>query len=66
MNGSVNTHNLREYAPRGQPPPNFNYDVPESREKKVVWAALCGNGSVLKPFFSDTYLNGNSRAVLKI
>ena len=27
MNGSVNTHNLREYAPRGQPPPNFNYDV---------------------------------------
>ena len=57
MNGSVNTHNIIEYAPRGEPP-NFTYDIPSSREKVTVWAGLCGNGSILGPFFFDANVNG--------
>ena len=56
MNGSVNTHNVVEYAPRGEPP-NFNYDVPSSRAKVTVWAGLCGDGSILGPFFFDRNVN---------
>jgi len=44
MNGTVNTQNVREYAPFNHPP-NFSYDVSSSREKVNVWAALCGNGA---------------------
>ena len=39
MNGAVNTHNTRSYVPKGQHP-DFTYDVPNSREKVIVWAAL--------------------------
>jgi len=46
MNGTVNTQNVREYAPFNHPP-NFSYDVSSSREKVNVWAALCGNGAIL-------------------
>ena len=58
MNGSVNTHNVREYSPRGQHP-NFNYAIPESREKVTVWAALCGNGCILGPHFFDANMNAD-------
>ena len=57
MNGHVSTHNVVMYAPRGEPP-DFHYDVPESREKVTVWAALCGNGEILGPHFFDANVNG--------
>lgn len=57
MNGRVNTHNLVRYAPKGQPP-DFHYDVPHTREKVTVWAALCGNGHILGPHFFDGNVNG--------
>ena len=53
MNGRVSTRNLIEYAPKGNPP-DFHYDIPESRDKINVWAALCGNGEILGHFFSKT------------
>jgi len=59
LNGKVNTHNVREYAPQGHPP-SFNYDVNMSREKLTVWAALCGNGTLLCPFFFQGNVNGAS------
>ena len=52
MNNKVNTQNIREYAPLGNPPA-FNYDVNGSQEKLTVWAAVCGNGSLIGPFFID-------------
>ena len=58
MNGKVDTHNICEYAPLGNPPA-FNYDVNVSRNKLTVWAAACGNGSLVGPFFIDGNLNGN-------
>ena len=53
MNVRVSTRNLIEYAPKGNPP-DFHYDIPESRDKINVWAALCGNGEILGHFFSKT------------
>jgi len=52
LNGSVNTRNIREYAPRGQRP-DFTYEVNESREKVNVWAAMCGNGDIIGPYYFD-------------
>ena len=57
MNGKVSTRNVVRYAPRGQNP-LIHYDVPESRDKINVWAALCGDGTVLGPFFFDENLTG--------
>lgn len=57
MNGKVNNHNVREYAPKNQPP-NFNYNVQISREKVSVWMGLCGNGHVIGPLFYENTLNG--------
>ena len=42
MNGEVNTHNVRQYAPKGQPAPAFNFQRNGSRAKLTVWAGLCG------------------------
>jgi len=39
-----------QYAPRGQNP-GLHYDTPESRDKVNVWEALCGDSTVLGPFF---------------
>ena len=57
MNGEVNTHNVSEYAPKGQPPA-FNFERRNSRGKLIVWAALCGNGMVLGPYFFDQNVDG--------
>lgn len=57
MNGKVNTHNVRMYAPQGNNP-DFNYDVNSSREKISVWAGICGNGSLLGPFFFERNVTG--------
>lgn len=42
MNGRVNNYNIRQYAPRNNPP-NFNFDVTMCREKVSVWMGMCGN-----------------------
>ena len=52
LNGEVNTHNVRQYASKGQPP-TFNFERNDSRGKLTVWAALCGNGLLLGPYFFD-------------
>lgn len=57
MNGKVNTQNVRFYAPAGEAP-NFNFDVNQARQKLSVWAGLCGNGTLLGPFFFDGNVNG--------
>ena len=56
MNGKVNSQNVREYAPHGERP-EINYAVIESRERCTVWVGLCGNGTLLCPFFFDGYVN---------
>lgn len=57
MNGQVNTHNVREYAPKGNPPA-FNFDRSHERAKLTVWAGLCGNGVVLGPYLFDGNVDG--------
>lgn len=59
MNGRVNSHNVRMYAEKGNPPP-FNYDVSSERGKWSVWAGICGNGTLVGPFFFDRNVNGGS------
>ena len=59
MNVRVNSQNVREYAPRGQQP-NFDYAVPESRERITVWVGLCGNGEFIGPVFFDRIVSGPS------
>ena len=59
MNGQVNTHNVREYAPRGNPPA-FNFDRSRERAKLTVWAGVCGNGLILGPYFFDANVDGLS------
>ena len=57
MNGEVNTQNVHQYAPKGHPPA-FNFERNNSRAKLTVWAALCGNGVVLAPYFFDGNVTG--------
>ena len=57
LNGRVNNHNIRHYAPKNQPP-SFNFEVGISREKVSVWMGLCGNGSIIGPYFYNNNLNG--------
>ena len=59
MNGQANTHNVREYAPRGNPPA-FNFDRSRERAKLTVWAGVCGNGLILGPYFFDANVDGLS------
>ena len=57
MDREVNTHNMRQYSPKGHPPV-FNFERSNSRAKLTVWAALCGNGVILGPYFFDGNVNG--------
>ena len=57
LNGKVTTHNVREYAPKGNPP-DFFFDVNSSRSKVTVWAGLCGNGVIVGPYFFEGNVNG--------
>ena len=63
MNGRVSSQNVRKYAPRGENP-DFTYEVSASREKQMVWMGLCGNGTVLGPFFFEE--NVDSAAYLHL
>ena len=59
MNGRVSSQNVRKYAPKGNNP-EFTYEVSSSKEKAMVWMGLCGNGSVLGPFYFDGTVTGAS------
>ena len=52
MNVEVNSQNNREYAPQGEGP-DINYDIKASRERCTVWVGLCGNGTLLGPFYFE-------------
>lgn len=57
MNGKVNSQNTRMYSEKGNPP-EFNYEVPFCREKLSVWIGICGNGSIIGPFFYENTMTG--------
>ena len=57
MNGQVNTHNVREYAPKLNPPA-FNFDRSKERSKLTVWAGVCGDGLILGPYFFERNVDG--------
>ena len=57
MDGEANSHNVRQYSPKGHPPV-FNFERSNSRAKLTVWAALSGNGVILGPYFFDGNVNG--------
>ena len=55
----VNSHNVREYQPRGQKPVDFDYQRNNDRHKLTVWVGLLGNGSIIGPFFFRNNINGD-------
>ena len=57
MSGRVNTWNVREYALKGQVP-EFIYERNDSRERITVWAGLCGNETLLRPYIFDGNIDG--------
>jgi hypothetical protein len=57
MNGQVTSCNVRCYAPKGNPPRNFVYDVSNDRRKLTVWAGLINN-TVVGPVFVNGNLTG--------
>ena len=59
INGEVNTQNVRQYAPKGHQPA-FNFERSNSRVHLTVWAAVCGNGLIIGPYFFDGNVNGNA------
>ena len=64
MNGRVNSQNVREYAPRGHPPPDFHYTRNESRKRITAWVGLCGDGSLIGPYFFEGSVNGQNYLVM--
>ena len=59
LNGAVNNHNVRMYAPANQPP-DFHFNVSDSWQKFTVWVGLCGNADMLRPCFFNGNINGKS------
>ena len=59
MNGEVNSHNVRQYAPKGDRP-DFTFVRRDERNKVTVWMGICGNGSILGPFFFRANVDGNA------
>lgn len=57
MNGLVSTQNVRMYAPKGQPP-DLYFNKRTDRRKLNVWAAICGNRSIIGPYFFEGNING--------
>ena len=58
LNASVNTHNIREYCPRGEHPLDFEYVRNDDRHKLTVWVGLMGNGTIIGPFFFRQSIDG--------
>ena len=59
MNGRVSSQNVRCYAPKGEMPV-FTYEVSSKKDKHTVWMGLCGNGTVLGPYFFDGNVTGET------
>ena len=59
LNGAVNNHNVRMYAPAKQAP-DFHCNANDSRQKLTVWVRLCGKVDMLGPFFFDGNVNGQT------
>ena len=51
LNGSLNTHNVRQCASHGQKPLDFAFEKKYARHKLTVWIELIGNGGLIGPFF---------------
>ena len=62
-NGEVCTHNVRQYAPTRHLP-EFNFEKMFPVKKLHIWAANCGNGVILGPYFFDS--NVTSIAYLRM
>ena len=60
MDGKVSSQNVRMYALKGEPPQAANYDVNFNRQKVHLWAGICGNGTLLGPYFFDRNVNGQT------
>ena len=39
---------------------HFNFDKNSSRQKLSVWAGVCGNGTLLGPFFFERNVTGQA------
>jgi hypothetical protein len=59
MNGKVNTWNVRQYAPHNNRL-NFTFDVPNNREKVMVWVGLIGNNAIIGPYVFHQNVNGRT------
>lgn len=59
LNCSLNTHNVRQYAPQGQKPIDFSFEKRDSRQKLTVWIGLIGNGNLIGPFLFRENVNGD-------
>lgn len=57
MGGIVNTQNTRRWST--DPPEGNVFEKSIRRDKISVWAGLCGNGTVIGPFFYDVNLTGD-------
>jgi len=57
INGRVNTWNMHQYALMN---PNYTYDVPNRRDKVMVWVALIGDNTIIGPYFFNQNVNGAS------
>ena len=57
MDGRTSTQNVRMYAPQGNRP-DFTYERDNSRQKLTVWVGLCGNGSLIGPYFFEGSVTG--------
>ena len=60
MDGKVNTWNDRSYAPKNKPPANFNFKRNCNPEKVTVWAGLFEGCQIVRPYFFEGNVNGNS------
>ena len=54
---SPNKQIHRYYAPKTHVPQENLFERSMNREKLSVWAGLCGNGSIIGPFFYENNLN---------
>lgn len=57
LNYSPNTQIHRYYAPKTHVPQENLFERSMNREKLSVWAGLCGNGSIIGPFFNENNFN---------
>ena len=60
MNGHVSTQNVRCYAPKRNPPATANFEVSSDRQKLHLWGGICGNATLLGPYFFVNNVNGRT------